>query len=410
MNNKQKLIAGVIAVAVIAGGGYWLFGGAKKKNLITFSTTQVKKSDISTSITATGNIEPVTEVEVGTQVSGIIDKIYVDYNSVVKEGQLIAEMDKVPLQNELESAKGTYDGAKAEFEYQKRNYKRNQQLHEKGLISDTEYEENLYNYQRAKSSLESSRAAYNNAQRNLSYAIITSPINGVVTSRDVEEGQTVASGFETPTLFTIAADLTKMQVVADVDEADIGGVKEGQRVTFTVDAYPEDTFEGRVTQVRLGSSKSSSTSSTSTSSETVVTYEVVISADNPDLKLKPRLTANVNIYTLDKKDVLCVPSKALRFIPEQPMLGSDDVVEDCEGEHKVWTYENHVFKAHPVTIGLSDGINTEILGGVEEGLTIVSEAETNMSANVEESSSQSERSPFMPGPPDRDKNKKNDKK
>lgn len=410
MNNKQKLIAGVIAVAVIAGGGYWLFGGAKKKNLITFSTTQVKKSDISTSITATGNIEPVTEVEVGTQVSGIIDKIYVDYNSVVKEGQLIAEMDKVPLQNELESAKGTYDGAKAEFEYQERNYKRNQQLHEKGLISDTEYEENLYNYQRAKSSLESSRAAYNNAQRNLSYAIITSPINGVVTSRDVEEGQTVASGFETPTLFTIAADLTKMQVVADVDEADIGGVKEGQRVTFTVDAYPEDTFEGRVTQVRLGSSKSSSTSSTSTSSETVVTYAVVISADNPDLKLKPRLTANVNIYTLDKKDVLCVPSKALRFIPEQPMLGSDDVVEDCEGEHKVWTYENHVFKAHPVTIGLSDGINTEILGGVEEGLTIVSEAETNMSANVEESSSQSERSPFMPGPPDRDKNKKNDKK
>ena len=410
MNNKQKLIAGVIAVAVIAGGGYWLFGGAKKKNLITFSTTQVKKSDISTSITATGNIEPVTEVEVGTQVSGIIDKIYVDYNSVVKEGQLIAEMDKVPLQNELESAKGTYDGAKAEFEYQERNYKRNQQLHEKGLISDTEYEENLYNYQRAKSSLESSRAAYNNAQRNLSYAIITSPINGVVTSRDVEEGQTVASGFETPTLFTIAADLTKMQVVADVDEADIGGVKEGQRVTFTVDAYPEDTFEGRVTQVRLGSSKSSSTSSTSTSSETVVTYEVVISADNPDLKLKPRLTANVNIYILDKKDVLCVPSKALRFIPEQPMLGSDDVVEDCEGEHKVWTYENHVFKAHPVTIGLSDGINTEILGGVEEGLTIVSEAETNMSANVEESSSQSERSPFMPGPPDRDKNKKNDKK
>lgn len=410
MNNKQKLIAGVIAVAVIAGGGYWLFGGAKKKNLITFSTTQVKKSDISTSITATGNIEPVTEVEVGTQVSGIIDKIYVDYNSVVKEGQLIAEMDKVPLQNELESAKGTYDGAKAEFEYQERNYKRNQQLHEKGLISDTEYEENLYNYQRAKSSLESSRAAYNNAQRNLSYAIITSPINGVVTSRDVEEGQTVASGFETPTLFTIAADLTKMQVVADVDEADIGGVKEGQRVTFTVDAYPEDTFEGRVTQIRLGSSKSSSTSSTSTSSETVVTYEVVISADNPDLKLKPRLTANVNIYTLDKKDVLCVPSKALRFIPEQPMLGSDDVVEDCEGEHKVWTYENHVFKAHPVTIGLSDGINTEILGGVEEGLTIVSEAETNMSANVEESSSQSERSPFMPGPPDRDKNKKNDKK
>ena len=408
--NKKKILIGSAAVIILVAAGIWAFGGSKAHNQVDFATEPVKRGSVSNSITATGTIEPVTEVEVGTQVSGIIDKIYVDYNSVVKEGQLIAEMDKVPLQNELESAKGTYDGAKAEFEYQERNYKRNQQLHEKGLISDTEYEENLYNYQRAKSSLESSRAAYNNAQRNLSYAIITSPINGVVTSRDVEEGQTVASGFETPTLFTIAADLTKMQVVADVDEADIGGVKEGQRVTFTVDAYPEDTFEGRVTQIRLGSSKSSNTSSTSTSSETVVTYEVVISADNPDLKLKPRLTANVNIYTLDKKDVLCVPSKALRFIPEQPMLGSDDVVEDCEGEHKVWTYENHVFKAHPVTIGLSDGINTEILGGVEEGLTIVSEAETNMSANVEESSSQSERSPFMPGPPDRDKNKKNDKK
>ena len=410
MNNKQKLIAGVIAVAVIAGGGYWLFGGAKKKNMITFSTTQVKKGNISTSITATGNIEPVTEVEVGTQVSGIIDKIYVDYNSIVKKGQLIAEMDKIPLQNALESAKGTYDGAKAEFEYQERNYKRNQMLHEKGLISDTEYEENLYNYQRAKSNLESSRAAYNDAQRDLSYAIITSPIDGVVTSRDVEEGQTVASGFETPTLFTIAADLTKMQVVADVDEADIGGVKEGQRVTFTVDAYPEDTFEGKVTQIRLGSSKSSSTSSTSTTSETVVTYEVVISADNPDLKLKPRLTANVTIYTLDKKDVLCVPSKALRFVPEEPMLSSEDVVEDCESEHKVWTYENNVFKAHPVTIGLSDGINTEVLDGISEGTTIVSEAETNMSVNMVEPSAQGERSPFMPGPPDRDKNKKSNKK
>lgn len=410
MNNKQKLIAGIIAVAVVAGGGYWLFGGSKKKTMVTFATTQVKKGDISSSITATGNIEPVTEVEVGTQVSGIIDKIYVDYNSVVKEGQVIAEMDKVTLQNELESAEGSYDGAKAEFEYQERNYKRNLQLHEKGLISDKEYEENLYNYQRAKSSYESSRAAYNKAQRNLSYAIITSPINGVVTSRDVEEGQTVASGFETPTLFTIAADLTKMQVVADVDEADIGGVQNGQRVSFTVDAYPEDTFEGRVAQIRLGSSKSSSSSSTASTSETVVTYEVVITADNPDLKLKPRLTANVTIYTLDKKGVLCVPSKALRFTPEPPMLGEEDVVNDCEGEHKVWTYENHVFQAHPVTIGLSNGINTEILGGISEGTTIVSEAETGSLMGGEAvSGEQGERSPFMPGPPDRNK-KKNEKK
>ena len=407
MDKKQKLIAGIVIAAIVAGGAYWLFGSSKKKNVVTFATTQVQKGDISSSITATGNIEPVTEVEVGTQVSGIIDRIYVDYNSVVTKGQLIAEMDKIPLQNALESAKGSYDGAQAEFNYQERRYKRNQQLHEKGLISDTEYEENLYNYQRAKSSLETSRAAYNNAQRDLSYAIITSPIDGVVTSRDVEEGQTVASGFETPTLFTIAADLTKMQVVADVDEADIGGVQNGQRVTFTVDAYPQDVFEGVVSQIRLGSSKSSSTSA-STTSETVVTYEVVITADNPDLKLKPRLTANVNIYTVDKKGVLCVPNKALRFYPEEPLLGSEDVVNDCEGEHKVWTYENHVFQAHPVKVGLTNGSNTEILGGIDEGTVIVSEAEMEMQMS-EMAAPQGERSPFMPGPPDRNK-KKNEKK
>ena len=403
--DKKKIIAGIIAMTVISGGSYWLLGNSSQEHKITFATTQVKKGEISSFITATGNIEPVTEVEVGTQVSGIIDKIYVDYNSEVKKGQLIAEMDKITLQNELESAKGSYDGAKAEYTYQEQNYKRNQLLHKKGLISDKEYEENLYNYRRAKSSYESNRAAYNKAQRNLSYAIITSPIDGVVTSRDVEEGQTVASGFETPTLFTIAADLTKMQVVADVDEAEIGGVKNGQRVTFTVDAYPEDVFEGKVTQIRLGSSKSSSSSSTASTSETVVTYEVVISADNPELKLKPRLTANVTIYTLDKQNILCVPNKALRFTPEPPMLGDNDVINDCESEHKVWTYENHVFQAHPVTIGLSNGSKTEIISGISEGTTIVNEVMINTGTDMGITETQGERSPFMPGPPNKNKKK-----
>ena len=191
-------------------------------------------------------------------------------------------------------------------------------MHEKSLISDTDFEQALYNYQKAKSSYDSSKASLAKAERNLSYATITSPIDGVVISRDVEAGQTVASGFETPTLFTIAADLTQMQVVADVDEADIGGIIEGQRASFTVDAYPNDVFEGIVTQIRLGDA--SSTSNTSSTS-TVVTYEVVISAPNPDLKLKPRLTANVTIYILDKKDVLSVPNKALRFTPEKPLIG-----------------------------------------------------------------------------------------
>ena len=294
--NKKKIILLIAVIVVIAAIGTWLLGSSSTKRKVTYATATVSKGEISESVTATGTIEPVTEVEVGTQVSGIIDKIYVDYNSVVTKGELIAEMDRVTLLTEVESQKATYNGAKAEYEYQKKNYERNKGLHEKQLISDTDYELSLYNYEKAKSTYESCKATLAKAERNLAYATITSPIDGVVISKDVEEGQTVASGFETPTLFTIAADLTQMQVVADVDEADIGGVEEGQRVTFTVDAYPNDVFEGKVTQIRLGDDSSSSSTST-TSSSTVVTYEVVISAPNPDLKLKPRLTANVTIYT-----------------------------------------------------------------------------------------------------------------
>ena len=345
----------------------------------------------------------MTEVEVGTQVSGIIDKIYVDYNSVVKEGQLIAEMDKVTLESELASAQATYDGNLAEYQYQMKNFERNKGLFEQNLISEQEYDDSEYNYLKAKSALESSKAALAKAQRNLSYAIITSPIDGIVISRDVEEGQTVASGFETPTLFNIAADLTQMQVVADVDEADIGGVAEGQRVSFTVDAYPNDVFEGRVTQIRLGSTNSS----TSTTDESVITYEVVISAPNPDLKLKPRLTANVTIYILDKQDVLSVPARALRFTPEYPLIEKTDIVVDCEGTDKVWTREGNTFTAHPVQLGISNGIMTEILSGVDEGLVIVEEAVMGSTPQAEAAGSDVERSPFMPGPP-RDK-KKNSK-
>jgi HlyD family secretion protein len=244
----------------------------------------------------------------------------------------------------------------------------------------------------------------------LSYATITSPIDGVVISRDVEAGQTVASGFETPTLFTIAADLTQMQVVADVDEADIGGVEEGQRASFTVDAYPNDTFEGVVTQIRLGDA--SSTSSTSSSTSTVVTYEVVISAPNPDLKLKPRLTANVTIYILDKKNVLSVPNKALRFVPEKPLIGANDIVKDCEGEHKLWTREGTTFTAHPVEIGISNGISTEIVSGITEGTRVVSEAiigampGENVGAAPNKESG-GERSPFMPSRPGDNKKRNN---
>ena len=405
--SKKKIISLAVGVIIVAGIAIWAFGGQAKKRKVVYETATVDRANISNSVTATGTIEPVTEVEVGTQVSGIIDRLYADYNSVVTKGQLIAEMDKVTLQSELASQKATYDGAKAEYEYQQKNYERNKGLHEKQLISDTDYEQSLYNYQKAKSAFDSSKASLAKAERNLSYATITSPIDGVVISRDVEEGQRVASGFETPTLFTIAADLTQMQVVADVDEADIGDVEEGQRVSFTVDAYPNDVFEGKVTQIRLGATSSSSSTTTTT---TVVTYEVVISAHNPDLKLKPRLTANITIYTLDKQGVLSVPAKALRFTPAVPLVGSNAVVKDCEGEHKVWTREGDTFTAHPVSIGISNGIVTEITGGINEGTQIVSDAviSTGAETAVAEGQGDGERSPFMPGPPGNNK-KKNSK-
>ena len=401
--NKKKIILIAVAVVAVAGISIRLFGGSTAKHKVTYETATVIKGEISESITATGTIEPVTEVEVGTQVSGIIDKIYADYNSVVTKGQLIAEMDRVTLQSEVASQRAAYNGAKAEYEYQRKNYERNRGLHEKQLISDTDYEQFVYNYEKAKSSYESSQASLAKAERNLSYATITSPIDGVVINRAVEEGQTVASGFETPTLFTIAADLTQMQVVADVDEADIGGVKDGQRVTFSVDAYPNDTFEGVVTQIRLGEDSSTSSGSSGTSG-TVVTYEVVISAPNPDLKLKPRLTANVTIYTLDRKNVLSVPARALRFTPEKPLIGENDIVKDCESEHKLWTREGNTFIAHPVTVGISNGVNTEIVSGIDEGATVVTEATIGRmpgegpTADMPQEPN-GEKSPFMPGPP-----------
>ncbi len=408
-NKKTMIIVAIVIIVIIA--ACWIFGGSKGKDKVDFATEKAQIGSVSNSITATGTIKPVTEVEVGTQVSGIIDKIYVDYNSVVKAGEVIAEMDRATLLTDLQSAQASYDGAKAEYEYQEKQYERNKKLYEKQLISDIDFEESTYNYLRTKSTLAQTQAELAKAERNLSYATITSPIDGVVTSKDVEEGQTVASGYETPTLFNIAADLTQMQVVADVDEADIADVAEGGRVTFTVDAYPDDMFEGVVKQVRLGSENSSSSSSSSSSSETtVVTYEVVISVDNSDLKLLPRLTANVTIYTLTHDNVLTVPAKALRFTPNKDIAGGR-AINDCTGEHKVWTLENNTFVAHPVKTGISDGTNTEIVEGIGEGTEVVTEAVVMSVATevVSESSGDEERSPFMPGRPDRDRNRNKDK-
>ena len=404
MKKRNLLIA---AGVVAAGVCIWLIARPSKGPKVLLETAPISHITIRNSVTATGTVEPVTQVEVGTQVSGIIDKLYADYNDQVKAGQLIAEMDKVTLQAELESAQAQLASSKTEYEYQTKNYARTKTLHEKQLVSDAEYDQAFYLYETARNAYEQSQAAMVKVKRNLGYATITSPIDGVVISRAVEEGQTVAAGFETPTLFTIANDLTQMQVVADVDEADIAGVRDSARVTFTVDAYPNDVFEGRVHQIRLGSANSSSSSSSSsTSSETVVTYEVVITADNPDLKLKPRLTANVTIYTDTRDNVLVVPNKALRFTPEKELVGKKTIT-DCKGEHKVWTMDANGFTAHPVKVGLSDGSHTEILEGISEGTPIVTETVLKGFADTtaSEASADGERSPFMPGPPGSDKKK-----
>ncbi len=393
--NKKKIIVSM-AVIVIAVIFCCLTFYNKDKHKISFDIAVVKTNDISNSITATGTIEPVTSVDVGTQVSGIVANIYVDYNSVVKKGQIIAELDKTNLISEVNTAKASLNNAQSQLSYQKANFNRYKTLYEKGLISADEYETALLSYRQAQDAIIQQRENLQQAQTNLSYATITSPVDGIVLSREVEEGQTVASSFETPTLFTIAKDLTDMRVIADVDEADIGEVREGERVTFTVDAYPNDIFNGKVTQVRQEGNTENN----------VVTYEVVISAPNDNMKLKPGLTANVTIYTLDKRGVLSVPNKALRFTPTKELIG-DAQIKDCKSVKKVWTFANNTFTAHPVNVGISDGVNTEVKGGISKGLKVVTEIKVEDKKSPS-SVQRQESSPFAPKGPGRDKKDKKD--
>ncbi len=366
-----------------------------KKNAVSYTMATVTRQDISTSVTATGTIEPVTKVEVGTQVSGIIDKIYVDYNSQVHKGQVIAELDKTNLISELTSAKSNLANAQSELDYQKANFDRYAKLFEKGLVSTDDYENARLSFEKARQNIVVQQQNVTKAQTNVGYATITSPIDGIVLSREVEEGQTVASAMTTPTLFYIAQDLTDMRVIADVDEADIGGVKEGQRVSFTVDAFPDDTFNGTVTQVRLEA----------TTESNVVTYEVVIAAPNEDLKLLPGLTANVTIYTAERQGVLSLPTKALRFTPNQALMTPEQTIEDVQSESKVWKLDGNVFRALPVQTGLNGGTNVEITEGLNEGDKVIISFELGASQEVEDDQTSSNNNPFMPGPPGQKKKK-----
>jgi HlyD family secretion protein len=411
-------ILGLIAVAAI----YWFFFRESGKTVTTYTTAVVQRSTISNTVTATGTVEPVKQVSVGTQVSGVIKKIYVDYNSVVKKGELLAELDKTPLLASLASMKADLESATSATTYQQANYDRIKELFDKKAVSETDYEAALYQYSNAKANLAKMTSEVNKANTNLGYTMIYSPIDGVILSRAVDEGQTVAASFSTPTLFTIAQDLTKMQVVANVDEADIGQVKEGQKVTFTVDAYPDDNFTGTVKQVRL----------LAVTTSNVVTYSVVVDAPNPELKLKPGLTASIIVYTSEVENVLSIPTKALRFKPDSILMAqnapdpstrptsetehplNNDVKpnqampsakESMKNETKsdetniaktVWVKEGD--KIHPVQIitGMTDETSVEIKSGLKEGqLVVVSADQVKASAAKTEATS----SPFMPKRP-----------
>ncbi len=407
------IIAAIIALIAV----YAVSRISGNKEVLSFETTKVEKGDISSVITATGSLEAITTVDVGTQVSGIIQNIFVDFNSAVKSGQAIAILDTTMLYTSLQSAEADLQQKKANLEYYKKNFDRVKLLFESNTVAESEYDQAKWNYEIAKANYLSSKAGLEKTQINLNYATIVSPINGVIISRNVDEGQTVAASFNTPTLFSIARDLTKMQVVSNIDEADIGQVKKGNKVSFTVDAYPDDEFKGEVIQIRLEP----------TITQNVVTYNVLIDAPNPDLKLMPGMTASLNILVAEEKNILKIQSKALRYSPSQEVMmeirnkmmaqmksgnrsntptgtGSRNtrgmqgmVSKDLpKGESMVWVKTEDFIRPARIKTGLSDDTYVVLLEGLEEGDEVISSEITE-----KKKESENQKSPFMPSRPGR---------
>ena len=429
----KKLLKIIIVIAVLAGVALgvksFFFNGDATSQAGALISSKVVTDTIKTTISATGSLEPVDQVEVGTQVSGDIAKINVDFNSKVKKGQVIAELDKSKLQSTLKQATISYKSAENDLNYKQSTYDRIKKLAESKSASAVELEQAEYNLNAAKLSLEQRKNEVAQARLNLSYATIKSPIDGVVLKRAVDVGQTVAASMSTPTLFVIAKDLSQMKVMADVDEADIGQVKQGQRVTFTVDAFQNDTFHGTVQEVRLNP----------TTTSNVVTYTVVITAENPEQKLLPGMTATCTIVTQEITDAVTIPVKALKFTPAEgtPMVDPKDMPRPprksadstvagdnfpppppgmgpggapgtgakkkhkkpkLEGDH-VWININGKAAPRRVKIGLSDGVNVQILKGLSVGDSVVTSQET---ATTKTSKSDAA-SPFMPQRPGKKK-------
>jgi len=396
---KYKWIIWVAVIAAVA-VAVWFWKFRSEKSIIVLETEHPEIGTLTQSVTATGTVQPVDTVSVGTQVSGTIQKVYVDFNSVVKKGQLLAQLDKSLLQAQVAQINANLLSARANNTYQQSNYERQQKLYDVGAISKSELETALYQYNSAKENVNSITAQLNAAQKNLSFADIYSPIDGTVLSRSVSEGQTVAASLSTPQLFSIAKDLTKMQVQASVDEADIGNVKTGQRVMFTVDAFPADTFAGTVKEVRLRSNVSSN----------VVTYTTIIDAPNAEQKLKPGMTASISIYTEEIKDIMLLPAKAIQFKPDS-VLAKLYVVEHRPGpgnrQHPpgsdstgtpamVWIKKDSSLIPRPIMTGRNDETQVQVLSGLSLSDDVVTGYKE---VAKDKKTTTTEKSPFMPTRP-----------
>ena len=399
---KNSIIVLVATIVVFFGYKYFT---TEKKASIAVQTVKLSKQNVTTSVTATGTVEPVDQVDVGTQVSGIINHIYADYNSPVKKGQLLAELDKTNLQESVNNALAQYNASLNELNYYQQNYNRQNNMYKSGVISKADYEQAAYQVKNSQETVSQRKTALAQARTNLSYANIYAPIDGIILSREVEEGQTVAASMTTPTLFTIAKDITKMQVEANVDEADIGGVEVGQRVSFTVDAYPQEEFSGRVRQVRLSA----------TTESNVVTYTVIIDADNPEQKLKPGLTATITIFTQELKGTNTVPASAIAFSPDTETLQkyyqqnqiTAKIPEVKTGKNKekyIWIKNNDgSLSQKQITIGINDGINIQVVSGLTGSEQIVTSLEEQTEPVAKSESDGS--SPFMPKRPNNNNKK-----
>ncbi|MHC1731354.1 MAG: efflux RND transporter periplasmic adaptor subunit [Bacteroidales bacterium] len=450
MKRKNIFISGVILAAVAV--TLLSVHSCKKSKTYNFETSKVTNGSIVNTVTATGTLEAITSVVVGTQVSGIVEKLYVDFNSPVKKGTVLAELDKTALKSSVQQSLATLDNAKAEKEYQASNYERSKALYEKNLIAEADYDQAKYNYERSLATLKNSQAQYDKAMVQLGYATIYSPIDGVVMNRAVDEGQTVAASFNTPEIFTIAQDLTQMQVEADIDESDIGMIRKGQRVDFDVDAFPDEKFAGTVEQIRLSPVTTSN----------VVTYTVIINAPNPDQKLLPGMTANIVIYTEEINDVLTISYKAVKFTPDAEYLaalgkemaskngsaggtgipgetgnsggagrpaagksgtgtpgstGRPDAGSGMQGMSggqmpegfklpegfkmptRVWVKDDKGIHPVRVELGSNDGDNAEVKSGLEEGSEVVTKM--TIASAKEKKEKEVTSNPFMPTPPGR---------